>query len=279
MANGSILRTSNTVITGFGVLNQFHGALDATYVVRLDTTINFKRKCFPDLRPTKIPVVRYFGIGINGFVNTDDANMSEPYLPSPQNLDLYEPIPFRCIPVDEDEAFAAEREAKGYRMRVKETINGQQYWCYYLKKIEWVDTSPKFTMVDGDDHEIPYEIDSTANLSPTPSRPTDTSIINASTNRIIVSMNGIMTILGSEVSEVVNLKYGNARRAMISEIGTYTGEERQIRPEQEGGDIEYMEAVYVQLASHRCWRGQDMSDPSYKHVERQVFENGSCILV
>jgi len=277
--DSSILRTSNTVITAFGVLNQFYGSIDSSYTIQRETTINYKRNCFASLNPTTKPTVRYFGIGINGFVNTDDANSSVPYIPSPNNLDLYTPIPFRCIPVADDASFAAERGAKGYRLRVRETINGQQYYCYYLKKIEFVESSPAFSVVDGDDHEIPYVIDAASNLNPVPSVPTDTSIINATTNRVIVSMTGKLTVLGTEVTEAINIKYGNLQRAMISEIGLYTGEERLLTPAANGSDVQYTEAIYAQLASHSCWRGFDFSDSSLSLIDYRTFENGSAIML
>nr|DAQ06689.1 MAG TPA: hypothetical protein [Caudoviricetes sp.] len=284
MASNSMstaFRTSNTVITAFGILNQFHGSITSSYVVRKDSTINYKRNCFPSLGPTKVPTAKYFGIGINGFENIVDTNMSEPFLPDPQNLDLYEPIPFRMIPLEDDAAFAAEREANGYRLRCIEEVNGVQYACYYLKLIEFEQSSPSLTMVDANDHETPFEIDVVNKLNPAPSRPTTTSIINATTNRIVASLPGICSIYGSEVVEVMNIKYGaeGMRRAKISELGIYTGEDVRIIPEQHGGDLEYTEAIYTQLSAHRCWIGTFAGDPSVKLRERYVFENGSMILV
>ncbi len=268
-------RTSVSVPTLLGVINQFHGIMNLSYTFRPETTINRKRGVLPGYQPQRIPVCKYFGIGIRGFANiSSQDNLAQPYYPSPENQDLYEPIPFRCVP----ERLSPEEEAK-YRMRTLTTIGNQQYYQYWLKCIEFEDTSVRLSKVDENGRETAYVIDNN-NLNPIPSIANSSDVINSTTSRIVASVTGICTVTGAEVVEVINAMYGgDLRKARISEFGVYTGEDHEVSAELDADGVAYKEAVYVQLASHRCTLGTDLSNPSTVLKERKVFENGSCILL
>lgn len=268
-------RTSVSVATLLGIVNQFHGIMNLSYTYRPETTINKKRGVLAGVQPTRIPVCKYFGIGIRGFANiSSQDNLAQPYYPSPENQDLFEPIPFRCTP----ERLSPEEELK-YRIRTMVTIGSQTYYQYWLKCIEFEDTSVRLTKIDASGRETPYVIDAN-NLNPIPSIANSSDVINNSTSRIVASVTGVCTILGSEVVEVINAMYGgDLRKARISEFGVYTGEDVGITAEQDADGVAYQEAAYVQLASHRCTLGQDLSNTSTIIRERKVFENGSCIVL
>jgi len=268
-------RTSISVPTLLGVINQFHGIMNLSYTYRPDTTINKKRGVFAGIQPTRIPVCKYFGIGIRGFANiSSQDNLAQPYYPSPENQDLYEPIPFRCVP----ERLSSTEEAK-YRIRTTATINGQTYYQYWLKCIEFEDSSVRTTQIDGEGREIPYVIDSN-NLNPVPSLANSSDVLNGTTSRIVASVVGICEVTGKEVVEVINAMYGgDLRKARISEFGVYSGEDYAVTAEADPDGIAYTEAVYVQLASHRCTLGTDLSNESTVLRERKVFENGSCVVL
>ncbi len=269
-------RTSASVATLLGIVNQFHGIMNlSSYTFRPETTINNKRGVLAGVAPTETLRCKYFGIGIRGFANiSSQDNLAQPYYPSPENQDLYEPIPFRCVP----ERLSAAEEAK-YRMRTTVTIGNQTYYQYWLKCIEFEDASVRLTKIDADGRETPYVIDSN-NLNPNPSINNSSDVINNSTSRIVASVTGVCTITGAEIVEVINAMYGgDLRKARISEFGVYTGVDTAITAEQDADGIAYTEAAYVQLASHRCTLGQDMSNTSTIMRERKVFENGSCIVL
>ena len=122
-------------------------------------SINHKRNVYPVTLPANQPTLKYFGVGINGFYNINDSNLAQPYQPSEENMDLYAPIPFRCVPVADD--LDAETRAL-YRMRTRETIGGDDYFCYWLKMITFPNPAIDVVRVDlitGE--ETPYVFDNT----------------------------------------------------------------------------------------------------------------------
>ncbi len=268
-------RTRNSVATLLGVINQFHGIMNLSYTYRPDTTLNYKHRVLSGIQPTKIPLCKYFGIGIRGYANISSSdNLSQPYSPSPENQDLYEPIPFRCV----TEPLSAA-EAAQYRMRTTAVINGVTYYQYWLKLIEFEDTTVRLTKLDADGRELAYVIDSN-NLNPTPQLATATDVLDTDLARIIASCTGICVVKGSEVVEVINAMYGgDLRKACISEFGIYSGEDYAITEAASSTGEAYTEAIYVQLASHKCTLAQDMSDTAKILTERKVFENGSAVLI
>ena len=52
----------------------------------------------------------------------------------PTNMDLYEPIPFRCVPIEND---LTPEERANYRLREIRLINGSNYCLYWLKLITY----------------------------------------------------------------------------------------------------------------------------------------------
>ena len=129
-------------------INEIHASSpsDVEYTLLPDTTLNSKYGIYSNIvnefDELPVPKIMYFGLGLNGFYNVDDGNMSAPYHPAADELDLYEPIPIRCVPVDND---LSSTERANYRMRVEKIFNGARYYCYYLKKITLVDNAVKLT--------------------------------------------------------------------------------------------------------------------------------------
>ena len=72
--------------------------------------------------------IGYFCIGNGGLDSSLPLAMSKP-----RNYEtrLYNMVPFRCLPVSGPDLSTQDRAQ--YRMRRIETINGQQYYTYYLK--------------------------------------------------------------------------------------------------------------------------------------------------
>lgn len=246
----SLISPFEVTKTILGIRNELIGITALQHNPLLDTTLNYKYGNNADVVPSEKPKVAYFGIGINGAYNVDDGNLSTPYIPSMQNMDLYAPIPFRCVPLDED---LTPAERSNYRMRIRQTINEQDFWCYYLKKITFVDTDVQITRTDPTtQEEEAFELD-TNNLNPTPQVPSATGVQAAEGTEVNVTTNCKLQILGSEVLEAVSAMYGDPRRANVSEIGVYTGLDQTVTgQDSEGNDIDYLEAVYAQMAIHYC---------------------------
>ena len=274
----TVFKSKNSCNTLLAIQNQMMSCLGNSYQADKTTTINTKRNVIPEIGPVELggvlPRVRYFGIGIKGFANiTSDNNISQPYQPSAEEFDLYEPIPFRCVrtPLDTD-------VADMYRMVTTTTVNGQKYYLYWLKKISFLTSTVNLTKVDADGNETEYTVDASANLNPTPSDLFFTDLSQAST-RVVASITGECRITGAEVLEAINVLYGgDLRRARISEVGTYSGIEVGLGADTVNEIPARTEAAYVQLCTHECSLGNPVDKDDDLIVNHLVFQNGSCVL-
>jgi len=219
-----------------------------------NTTLNHKYDLFKNISPEGIPKIRYYGIGINGCRYVDEHNSLVPYVPKITDMDLYTPIPFRCVPVSNDLS-AAERTL--YRMRVMQTFGGIDYFCYYLKVITI--STPDIVLAETDlttGDETILVLDN-SNLYPIPDElvVVDSLDVNKEGSAYV---EGILTIMGFEVLEAINVIYeGDLTKAQISEIGLYSGEDKEVT-----SDITYTESIYTQLNVHKCMIAEDFSSQS-----------------
>mgnify|MGYP000950784828 FL=1 len=275
----SVFHIEGSTSTLLGILNQFNGASELTYETILGTTINSKRDVFKDVEPPTLPVLRYFGIGLNGFFNTDDVNGHAPHQPLPTNMDLYEPIPIRCVPLEND---LSNEERKKYRMRKVRTIGSTSYAMYWLKLIEYTPKKVEIIQKSPDGTESIFNLQdpSTINdmLNPVPPKLSTGGLTPLSQSRLIVRATGICQVTSTEIMEAINVLHpNNPNKAHISEMGFYTGCEIYINttnkvdtPVLSGGKVvpvsdspapqgaNNKEAVYVQLSKHRCFTGVNM---------------------
>jgi hypothetical protein len=211
-------------------------------------TINSKEGIFADEVPNNDPKIFIFGVGNNGFKNIDDLNASAPYEVENKNADLFNRIPIRLVPVEED---LDDIERSKYRGRVRKTINGEDYFAYYFKLIEFPDpvlivevdpTTGEETIIDTLDPN---------NLNPIPEATTNIGVIE--TGKIINTyITGDIEITGEEIFEVINILYeGDPLKAILSEIGLYSGEDKEVSGLSSGGStIQYDESIYTQLCYH-----------------------------
>lgn len=277
MAYNPTFRTIKTIL---GVTRQLESNLPVAPTNDPQTTLNHKYSLHADKTFTANgkPRILYFGVGINGFRNIDDTNLSEPHEVRATNMDLYTPLPIRCVPYDQDLS-AVERA--NYRMRVLTTIDGQQYVLYYLKKMVIQDAAVQLTKTNtATGVEEPYTIDY-SNLTPTPPEPSVDGTVSEGVNEVNVTVAGQVTVLGSEIAEAINVMYdGNMQYAKLSEIGLYQGEDQtQAAVDYTGTSFNYTEAVMAQLALHRTWNGTDLSTPSATLDYLYQFSSESLVLV
>jgi len=243
----------------------------------LPTTINTKRSIFATAVPGSavpgsagipndgsMPKLRYFGIGIRGMKNQGNSgpgNISAPYIPSAANMDIFTPLPFRTVLIGED---LTPTEQLQYRMKVLTHIGGNDYWCYYLKKLTVVDNSVKLIQTNlGDGEETVLNVTDLDpnNLSPTPTVTSSEGTASASsTIAALATLN--MQITGEEVNESVSVIYNDPLRAKISEIGLYSGYDVSVTTNELGACAARTEAMFTQLMYHYCNNGIDFSDPS-----------------
>lgn len=266
-------KTSIVTTTELGRINQLSATVATKFLVLPDTTLNKKYNVLTEASITTFPRIRYFGIGIKGYANiSSENNIAQPYQPSPSDMDLYEPIPFRCVPTP-----LSQTEAAKYRMVTKVTLNGRTYYQYWLKLLEFETDQPKLTTVTGN-REVSHILN-TSNLYPTPTNLTGTDVSSSIGSRSEVSVTAIRRVTGEEVCEVIGVMYGgDLRRARISEFGLYSGIEKA-QCTLDGIPYTYNEAAYVQLASHMCMIGHDLSSVNSSIDERCVIQTGAVIQI
>lgn len=259
-----------------GIKNELLSVTNLPLIPEHDLTINNKWGIQTNVDPIKKPTIAYVGLGIGGCYNVDDGNLSSPYQIKATNKDLYIPIPIRCVPIDQD-LTATERSL--YRMRVRRTFGDLDYWCYYLKKITF-NSNVIMTQTDPSTlEEVPYEEDPNE-LSPQPPQPPYTGTVDINESEINVALTGNVTVYGSEILEGISAIYNDARRASISEIGIYTGEDQEVTGETgTGSDIQYTEAIYTQLATHYTSIGVPLLTPDSFREIPITFTKGNIMLL
>lgn len=264
--------------TSIGDLNDAESRLLGTYPIDTNTTLNTLYNVFPNDNEGVVaaPSIMYFGIGIMGCYNTGDQNQQKPFQPRQYELNLYEPIPFRCVPIDQDLS-TAERTL--YRMRVERQFNGERYWCYYLKKLEVVDVSSKITRIDPITGEAsPYEF-SKEYLTPKPIKGDTSGTMEGSLTEIVVTKRVRAALVGSEVYEAINvIKNGDLTYASISEWGLFTGIDKQVTGfDVSGVSSPYTEAIYAQMSYKLCNTGTGVHSANQTMDRVFTFGNGKLI--
>lgn len=269
--------TTNTTKTLIAVQRELEVFMGSAPVNNAITTLNHKYSLYANEVPVGYPTLKYFGIGVRGNYNVDDGNLTAPHQVLNTNMDLYTPIPFRVVPVEQD---LTPIERSLYRMRVVQLIKGVQYACYYLKVMEVVDSSVKFTKKDPlTGVETDYTIDS-SNLTPTPPQPNINGTVTSAVEQINVSVGVRMNVTGAEVTEAVNIFYdGDMRRAKISEFGMYMGQDKVVvAKDHTDTDFTYTEAIFAQLALHHTNNGIDLSPVDSQYTFRARIGKDDIII-
>ena len=256
----TIFQNSGCVNTILGSFNHLNAFLPLKYKQNIGTTLNHKYSVLASYPLTEQPNLLYFGIGVNGYSCASSNNGRSLHIkhqPDCRNMDLYEPIPFRIVPVSND--LTPAQRAK-YRMRVVRTIEGVEYAHYYLKLIEWDPDYAEIVVYKTDGQVEQYSLNN-GFLTPTvPSASTTGGAIDQ-TDRIIVRAIGICNVSVGELSDYMSL-YEHKNYCEISEFGFYTGVDKVLNSDGEVAENEMTdteenpenvikEATYVQLAKHK----------------------------
>lgn len=267
----------NVVSDSFDVTTLLGSKLGLSLLLPLDMetqsqyTLNHLFNVFPSEQLNgETPRLKYFGVGIRGCYNADDGILQSAYNPKRTDMNLYSLIPIRCRPVDEDLS-AAERAQ--YRMRVKKVINGNEYYCYYLKKLNFTSTSVKYKRVNiTTGREEAFEL-SNSYLNPTPERPNTDTTIETNATSIIAYAEATVNVAADEVLEYIKLAYnGDTRYAKISELGFFTGVDVEVT----AGGTTYLESIQTQLYNHVTWLGANLTREGMEFESTfQINSNGS----
>ena len=167
---------------------------------------------------------------------------------------------------------------KTIRQELAETDIDENARIREQELLEFETDTPKLTSISAG-REQSWTLD-TSYLNPVPTDLISTDVSSSIGTRTEVSVTAIRRVTGAEVVEVINAMYGgDLRKARISEFGLYSGVETTRTHEKVSGGTPFAEAGYVQLASHMCTVGHDLSNENAVLEERCVIQNGSIITI
>ena len=253
MATTNTKPTESSKETLLGVQLALEKRFGCVPVLNPATTLNTKFGVFQNLTPANERHVRYFSWGVGGSQN-DDEYLSSAVPVLGTNMSLYQPRPFRCVPLESDlDAITRQK----YGLREVRNINGTDYALYWLKRIDFPQSSVSLTVTnDITNVTESYEIDPD-NLSPERPQGDDNGVVADVADRIAVRFPGQITITGQEVYESVGvMDGGDPRFARISEIGFVSASIQSVSTvDANNTPFSYDEAIFAQLCDHRTWVG------------------------
>lgn len=111
--------------------------LGKEYTALPNTTLNEKFNILPtyQLPEGMYPTLKYIGIGIGGNSFIEGSSKIQYSEHSPLDGACFEHVPFIMKKIDQD---LTMEERLNYRFRIVENFEGEQYVCYYLKKISTI---------------------------------------------------------------------------------------------------------------------------------------------
>lgn len=235
--------------------------------LRTETTLNSKYVVDKDIPNAFLEEVKkkysvlYYGIGKNGFKLMDGLKV--PYRPENIEMDLYEPIPFRCVRVGQS---LNEYEKDIYRLPVPQVINNEEFICYYLKKIKLFKTEPDVCNINSSGIETAIDL-SNDGLFPVPNENNLSNNIagNIKHRSVKIEFNHL-TITSTEQQDLKKYFFDN-KDVVISELGLYSGYDEPL------SKIAYN----IQLAFKYCNTGTTLTGDSFSRNIKLTY--GTKLLI
>jgi hypothetical protein len=271
----SIVSDSFSTPTLLGSQLGLQAILPIAFNTQKEFTLNSQLGIFPNQDPQSMPKLRYFCVGTKGAYNTDDEDGSSAYDPKRTEMNLYNLIPIRCRPVDDD---LTDAERAKYRLRTRAKLNdGNEYFLYYAKALEFSGEiqTKKVNSLTGE--ETAYEL-SAENLSPTPVKTSTSTLAESIDSEIVSYYDTAIRIEAKEILEYINVVYGgDTRKAKISEIGLLTGDDQEVSGLTTNNvAITYTEAIYTQLYNKICMLAYPLTRPSDVYLDNfQITSSGA----
>lgn len=217
------------------------------YIPIDNTTLNEKFGVSPGIRANTYPTLKYYTIGVGGDdVITGNSGYSySTHMPT--DAALFKHVPFVLVPVNKD--ISKDEQAK-YRFKVKELINGTQYYAYYLKLIPNINykNSMYKAFKSGKDSGLLTLLDTNSDkfLNPVPkSRVVGVENYNTS-EYVATNVKLEFSLFNEEISNLrnaIDIKYGDKYR--LTEIGVCFGTDKIINGVTTALDVQIAYHVHV----------------------------------
>lgn len=209
--------------------------LGLPYVVDENSTLNERFSVEADavLADDVYPRMKYMAYGNGGHkvvVGADNTAYTTALQHAPSDAAPFKPLPWVLRQVSAD---LSPQERAKYAMRCVQTYNGDQYFAYYLKRLDMANLLIKMqlrTVVDGVTTSVDF-VPGPENLVPTP-----TELANAGANELLakyltVSALLTLTLTETDVQEMLNVSRiirGDENYAIISELCLCSGADKVI---------------------------------------------------
>jgi len=225
------------------------------------TTLNEKYNIHPGVTPDngEVPVVRYYCIGNRGHENRTGADgqpLTVPRKHDPADAALYRQLPF-VLRKPSDDLSSVERMK--YGLRKFETIDGEVYAAYYLKRIDMSAVAPNMMTnmtANNITTSLPF-VPTGSNLNPVPTIiPPGQALIPSGTtlsSSSILSL-GFTEADVSEFMDAVNILFKDPYYGVVSEIGLVAGADKIVPFLNPDGSTsgQFNEVVSATITTHIC---------------------------
>lgn len=246
----------SVVRTIYGAHLQTCKLLSKPFTVLPNSTLNQKYNLFADQAPAvnEYPSLAYVCIGNKGTtyeVVSGNYLLTTPVPHLARHASLYNAIPFLVRSVNND---ISAGERLNYRLRVPMTIGSDQYVAYYLKLLDTTNVIPGVELRNVTDGVITNttftaDLSDLAPVHPVLSNPNlnnPNGDYLASTAKISFKLNQ------SDISNIMDacqLIYGDARYAVISELGLVTGLDKVQTGVFGGATTNYTDVISSQIVA------------------------------
>ncbi len=218
--------------TLFGVDLALRMLSGTPYELLPNTSLNEKFAKLASIKPNgRYPSIGYYTIGVGGTTILPGSGQTMYSEHSPVDAGLFEHIPFVVRKVDND---LTNAEQTKYRMKVIKNINGDDYYCYYFKKIPSVYINPNmYQVITENDNSVLSLLPTSTDmyLNPVPAD-REITVDNFNSVRYAAKTAKLeFTLLNTELTELYNVMdvfYGKDTNGVtiskpITEIGVCSG--------------------------------------------------------
>lgn len=227
--------------------------MGVAHVVVPKTTLNEKFDVQADILPAsgEIPANRYYVIGNGGHRISLSANnrpITDPIDHSATDAALYNHLPFVLRSVAND---LTSEQRKDYALRKPVTIDGANYYAYYLKRLPVADVEISMEITSGGISK-PFVPD-TSNLNPTAPSINSTGTTTTSDAYVSVAAPVVLDFNEFDTAELINackILYNDEREAIVSEIGICSGVDKLVTITTTGGlPTQFQEVIACQVST------------------------------
>ena len=243
----------NVVRTVYGNKLQTARLFGKPYVPDTNTTLNerFQVQSGAVLADGQYPTMAYLGIGNAGHTTVQGSNnMSyiKLYQHQPDDAACFGPMPWVLRHVTND---LSPSERSRYAMRVVQTFNGDNYYAYYLRRLDL-----SALVVKMQKKQIEDGVTTTTDFVPGPEVlvPTPSELANQGTNVLqgnYLTASALLSLVLSandctELLNVASIIYSDENHAIISEFALVTAADKQVGL-SDGSN--FLEAICAQVAT------------------------------